>query len=96
MEQAIYRFFQNYGRHGDIEGKFVATPDEVAAALGREVHFEEPWGKHSGADTTLSAEQFTVVSSDPADVAAFVRLKMWSGENPLAILADEDMDAAAP
>ena len=94
MGEAIYRFFQSYGRHGDIEGKFVATAEDVAKALGREVQFYEPLGKHS-ASVVLSAEQFTVVSSDPADVAAFGRLKMWGGTNPLAILAADDADAAS-
>lgn len=95
MSEAIYKFFQDYGRHGDIDGKFVATADEVAAALGHEIHFYEPWGKHSEASTILEASQFTVVSSDPADVAAFKRLDMTSGENPLGILADMKADGRA-
>lgn len=90
--RAIYRFFQSYGRHGDIEGKFVAPQEDVARAIGCKVHFYEPWGKHSYADAILSADQFTVVSSDPADVDTFVRLNAASGENPIAYLLDNNPD----
>jgi hypothetical protein len=61
-------------------------------ACGKTVYFSEPWGKHSGVEVTFEADMFTVVSSEPAEVATFNRLDLRSGECPLGLLHDAIMD----
>lgn len=89
-DRSIYKLHVSCGRHGDLNGQFTATAGEVAAAIGKEVHFYEPWGKHSEASVTLEAAHFKIVSSDPAEVRFFARANLASGKNPLAILADQE------
>ena len=92
MSECIYKFEVDYGRHGTLEGTFIATPEDVAFAIGKTVYFEEPWGKHSGAECTFEPGHFTVVSADPAEVATFKRLDLRSGECPLGLLRDCILD----
>lgn len=88
MNECIYKFFVDCGRHGVLEGQFVATPEEVAFAVGKRVYFSEPWGKHSGVEIIFEASHFTITSTDPSEVATFKRLDLRSGECPLGLLAD--------
>jgi hypothetical protein len=90
--ESIYRFYVDCGRHGALNGTFAATPEDVAFACGKTVYFSEPWGKHSGVEVTFEADMFTVVSSEPAEVATFNRLDLRSGECPLGLLHDAIMD----
>lgn len=88
MSENIYKFFVDCGRGRDLNGLFVATPEEVAFAIGKRVYFSEPWGKHSGVAVTFEAAHFTIVSTDPKEVATFKRLDLSSGQCPLGLLAD--------
>ncbi len=95
-EQKMYRFHVDFGRHGDIDGVFCATPEEVAAAVGVHVWFEEPWGKHSSADCTIEAGHFSVLTDDQ-DFIAKAKLpddKILSVPRRCAATRFESFDAA--
>ena len=94
MAKSIYKFEVYYGRMGSLQGTFTAEPEDIAFALGKTVYFDEPFGKHSSAQPTLAADQFTLVSSDPAEVATFERLDLSSGDCPLGLLHDSISDGA--
>jgi hypothetical protein len=91
-KRCIYTFHVDCGRHGDLDGRFVATPEDIAFAVGKTVYFDEPWGKHSGVEVTFEADHFAVFSDTPEDVAAFERLNCAYGECPLGLLHDSISD----
>lgn len=96
-EQKMYRFHVNFGRHGDIDGVFCATPEEVAAAVGVHVWFEEPWGKHSSADCAIEAGHFSILTDDQDFIAKAKRYGISRhGESPLGLIADMRSDGRLP
>lgn len=92
MARGIYKFFVNCGRAGSLDGTFAAEAEDIAFAVGKTVHFEEPWGKHSGVMVTFEAAYFTLVSIDPAEVATFDKLDLAHGDCPLGLLNDSISD----
>ena len=89
----LFKFYVDYGRHGDIEGVFVAEEAEVTAALGYTISFYEPWGKHSSAECTLEASQFTVLTDDQDFIEKAQKYGIARhGVSPLGILADMKSD----
>ena len=94
MAKSIYKFEVDCGRMGSLQGTFTAEPEDIAFAVGKTVYFDEPFGKHSSASPTLAADQFSIVSSDPAEVATFERLNLSSGDCPLGLLHDSISDGA--
>lgn len=90
----VYKFHVDYGRHGSLSGTFVADDDAVAKALGKSVHFEEPWGKHSSCTAELAAEHFKVLTDDQDFITKLYEFGMaHHGDDPLGILADQEADA---
>jgi len=80
----VYKFDVDLGRGYEVEGLFVATPDEVDAAMGKTAQFGEICGKHSDMFVDLEASQFGAITSDPA-IVAFVESTLGGGTgyNPL-------------
>jgi hypothetical protein len=91
--EKLYRFEVDFGRHGKLKGVFPATPEEVAAAVGVTVFFEEPWGKHSGVEYTLEATDFKVLTDDQDFIAKAKAYGIaWSGEHVTGKIADMRSD----
>jgi len=91
----LYSFFWDCGRMGSLDGLFVASPEEVEAAIGREAYFGEVLGKHSEITGTLSESDITLVSDDQDKVEWLVEVTggntTISGFNPLEYI-EEDYD----
>lgn len=87
----LYRFFWDCGRQGDVDGLFIATPEQVAAATGKSVYFGEILGKHSEIFGELDADDVEIISSDSEKVAWLEELlgNSVSGYNPLDYLSEE-------
>ena len=86
--QKLYRFFWDCGRQGDVEGMFVATPEEVAAVIGKQVYFGEILGKHSEIHGEPEEKDFTIISEDQEKIAWLVDTigdKTICGYNPLSV-----------
>ena len=97
-QRAIYKFSRFFGRAGDLSGVFVATPEEVAAIVGREVRFGEVLGKHSEVSAVMQTSDFTFVSDDETFVALFDKHDLATGTNPVGVAAynaEEDAEIAA-
>lgn len=92
MATGIYKFHVDCGRSGSLDGTFTATPEDIAFAVGHRLYFEEPWGKHSGVEVTLSEDAFALVSADPAEVAVFDKLHMSNGHDALGLFHDRIAD----
>lgn len=88
--KGIYRFWQNWGRMGELHAIFVADAADVANAIGKRLYFGEVLGKHSDIYGPLEASDVTLVSDAADDVATFERLKLASGYNPLEYLDEAD------
>jgi hypothetical protein len=72
-QKAIYKFYQDHGRMGRLEGVFVADPQEVKQLIDseKEVYFGEVLGRHSEICCDIGKDEITMVSDDPALVELF-------------------------
>ncbi len=88
----LYKFYWDCGRMGNVKGLFVATPEEIEEAMGKQVYFGEILGKHSEIYGDLEEDNLTVVSEDQDFIKKLVSLLgvSVSGYNPLEYLSDED------
>jgi hypothetical protein len=84
----LYKFYWDCGRQGDVDGTFVATEEEVAAAMGKEVYFGEILGKHSEIFGTLEEKDLKVLTDDQKFIEMFEKLVGDVGHNPLRYLSE--------
>jgi len=88
----LYSFFWDCGRMGSLDGLFVASPEEIAAAIGREAYFGEVLGKHSEISGTISESDITLVSDDQEKVEWLLEVTgnfpTISGFNPLEYIEE--------
>ena len=89
MSEQVYRWGLDCGRMGDLEGVFVSSEQEIAAAEGKGLYFYEVLGKHSEIGATVVSKDFEVLSSDSA-VIAFVKEHGPFGHNPFDYFSDEE------
>jgi len=45
--KAIYEFYWDLGRMGEVSGMFIADKDDIKKIIGTEIYFGEILGKHS-------------------------------------------------
>lgn len=88
--EILWRFSWDVGRMGDLDSVFTATREEVEGLYGRYIEFGEVLGKHSDVQGTLEAEEFEVLSEDPALVELFRKHVGSTGHNPFNYLEEED------
>lgn len=94
-KKVLYKFFWDCGRMGEVESVFIATPDEVANVIGKDVYFGEILGKHSDVYGTLEESEFTIISDDQEKIEWLkgVAGSTISGYNPLDyIYIEEDYE----
>lgn len=89
--KAIYKFKLDYGRD-TIEGKFVERTEIIQELEKRnpKVFVDEPWGKHSYVDKPFSEFCVELVSEDPNDVQKFIELDLWSGNEFIDSLINQE------
>lgn len=88
----LYEFYVDCGRMGDLEGLFLANPQDVLRLLGKRVHFGEVLGKHSEISVTIKPDMFEVKARDEEFVGRFAELfdsKTISGFNPFDYIEDD-------
>ena len=90
MKKAIYKFHQDHGRMGSLEGIFAANPQKVKQLIdsGKEVYFGEVLGKHSEIYGPISEGEITMVSDDLAFVGLFETHDLSSGFCPFDYMED--------
>jgi hypothetical protein len=89
--KAIYEFYWDCGRMGDLEGLFVARKQDVDAAVGKEIYFGEVLGKHSEIYGTLEEKDLKIKTEDQDFIAKFEQVigtGTISGLNPLDYCED--------
>ena len=91
MTKYLYRFCWSFRRGGEVEGLFVATPEEVAGAIGRYIDLGEALGKHSEVCGEIEPGDIKKLDVSPQaveEVSAFLG-RTWSGYNPLDYMTVE-------
>lgn len=79
----LYKFSARWGRADDITGIFAAEEADIAAAIGVPGYLEEPLGRYSSGDFTLSPEHLKVLTEDQAFIAkAFEYRLIPAGTDP--------------
>lgn len=91
MKKAIYKFFFDCGRMGELEGIFVAKPKDVKRLVdsGEELYFGEVLGKHSEICGVVTLENFIFVTDEEEIVNFFEIHEMATGINPLSYFEEE-------
>ncbi len=62
--KGLYKFYEDFGRMGDMEGLFVADSKDVEKAIGKIVFYDEPLGKHSEILITVRTEILELITTD--------------------------------
>jgi hypothetical protein len=93
-KKAIYKFYQDHGCMGSLEGIFVADPEEVKRLINsqKEIYFGEVLGKHSEISGVITEGEITTVSDDPKVVKLFEDHDLSSGYCPFDYIEDFDED----
>lgn len=81
--RGFYHFLVDYGRHGWLEGAFVADSHRVENLAGKDIYFGEVLGEHSEVSRIIEPGDISLISSDPALVAKLDEIKFSVGINPL-------------
>lgn len=77
--KCVWDFYWDCGRDGALEGRFIATKEEVAKKIGEKCYFGSVLGKHSEIFGVLEESDITLVTEDPVIVC---KSATW-GFNPL-------------
>lgn len=94
--KAIYEFYWDCGRMGDVSATFIETMENVEKLLAYDgdIYFGEILGKHSEVYGKIEPEHITMVTVDQEFIAKFEEImgEGWStGHNPFDYLP-EDFD----
>ena len=91
-ELKLWKFSEDYGRMGDVEGLFIATEEEIDKFLvGREICFGEILGKHSEVSISFEKKDFKCLDVSESTIAElFIALDSRSiaGYNPFEHIYD--------
>jgi len=88
--QKIFRYYEDFGRMGDLEGIFVATEEEISNAP-ETVYFGEVLGKHSDVYSDEWKKHITVLTDDQEFIARALFYGLCgTGYNPLEYFDDLD------
>ena len=93
--KAIYEFYWDCGRQGEVSGTFIANKAQVANAVGSEVYFGEILGKHSEVYGTLDANDLTMKTDDQEFIDKFQEIlgdDYSIGHNPLSHINTDDAE----
>lgn len=92
MSKALYKFYLDYGRMGELEGIFVADPEDIEKAIGKEVYFGEVLGKHSEVFCMLTESHFSFITDKQEVINMIEMYDLETGFNPIQYLEDNDED----
>ena len=88
----LYSFYWDCGRQGEVEGRFLATKEEVNNAIGKEIYFGEILGKHSEIYGKLEKNEIKIITDnqDFLKMAEDLEINLSSGFNPLSYIQEEE------
>lgn len=92
--KAVYKYFEDFGRCGELSGVFVREKADVEELLdkGHEVYLGEALGKHSQVFTTLSSKTIKMISDNPEVVGIVEKHGLENGVDPFSRYEEEEED----
>ena len=88
----LWKFSEDYGRYGEVEGLFIATKEDIDKFLvGKDINFGEILGKHSNVSISFEKKDFKCLDvSDSTVNELFIALgsRIISGHNPFSHVYD--------
>ena len=85
--KALYKFYVDYGRMGELEGIFIAEEEKIRALIDKDIYFGEVLGKHSEIEHTLEKKDLQFQTNNPGWIAIIENIfgtqGTISGLNPL-------------
>lgn len=94
-EEAIYEYFVDCGRMGEVEGLIIAEVEDVEKIIEEapEIWFGEILGKHSEIVVDTQANQFKELTRDPEEIKVIRKVlkcsNTISGYNPFDYWEEE-------
>lgn len=88
----LYKFSRFFGRNGDLEGLFIAEPEQINKLIGSHINFGEALGKHSEVSCIIEEKdinQLDVLDSTVDDIIKVIGTSI-SGYNPFDYLEEEE------
>lgn len=83
MKKNLYKFAW-YMSHCQMEGTFLATPQDVKRVIGKRVDFGEVNGKHSEVYGEIENGEIKLVTEDQEFIKKYKELGLCSGYDPIA------------
>jgi len=83
-KENLYDFYWDCGRQGDLDGRFLATEEDVKSIIGKEVNFGEALGKHSEIRGIIEEDDIKLVTNNQEFLkeADILKIDLSSGYNP--------------
>lgn len=83
-KKALFRFYFDGGRAGDLEGIFVSTQNKVNKLIesGIEVYFGEVLGKHSEVYGSIEKHEILFLTDNEEAVRVVEEYNLENGYNP--------------
>lgn len=83
-KKALFRFYADCGRQGDLEGVFISTKEMVNKLIDSkiEVYFGEVLGKHSEVYGSIEKKEIEFLTDDEVAVEVVSKYKLETGYNP--------------
>lgn len=86
-ELKLYRYYEDFGRMGELEGVFVSTEEEIDELSERPAYFGEVLGKHSDIVSYNWKDFITVLSDDQEFINKVIDCGISNvGLNPLTYI----------
>lgn len=93
MDLVLVKYYEEFGRMGDLEGIFVCTRDELESLNGIDIYFGEVLGKHSEVYSNKTYENCEVQDITAEDLGVIVRVfgvGTISGYSPIENLPEDE------
>lgn len=91
----LYRYIENFGGSGTVEGLFIVDSIDVAKAVGKEIYLGEVLGKHSDVVTYLPEESIELITEEQKFIADLRLLfdddETISGINPIEYASEQEV-----
>lgn len=81
--KAVYKFYVDCGRMGDLSGVFSCDKEAIRALIGKKIYFGEVLGKHSEVIITLEDIHLAEITTDESFIELFEKYELDNGFNPL-------------
>ena len=89
--RALYRFYWDCGRNGDLEGIFWSTPEDVSNLVGKRLYFGEVLGKHSEIYGDFQIEDVEILTDDQDFIDKAIEYGLVpTGFNPFGYISEEE------